>query len=388
LSYPLHPLSSLGVIQTGSTPLTSKNEYWGGDIPFVTPGDLDQILPVETTPRTLSDEGAQQSRMLQKGSVMVCCIGSLGKIGIAGRTVVTNQQINSVEFDPKKIWPKFGFYACKRLKPQLLTMAPATTIAIVSKSKFGQLEIPVPPLPEQRRIAAILDQADALRTKRREALAQLDSLTQSIFIEMFGDPATNSKRWAVGQIRDLLESASYGTSEKSTSVGEFPVLRMNNLTRTGELDLSDLKYMDLPLASRERYLAKPGDVLFNRTNSAELVGKSAMVPEGVSQLAYAGYLVRLRVNHENEPVYLARFLNMPYAKRMLRSMCKSIIGMANINAKEIQAMTIALPPLPLQQIFATRIKAVEALKATHRGTLAELDALFASLQYRAFRGEL
>lgn len=255
-------------------------------------------------------------------------------------------------------------------------------------SEFWKFPVPLPPLPKQRRIAAILDQADALRAKRREALAQLDSLTQSIFIEMFGDPATNPRQWRIGCIADLLESASYGTSEKSASVGEFPVLRMNNLTRSGELDLRDLKYMELPEALRSKYLVRAGDVLFNRTNSADLVGKTAMVPPGTPPLAYAGYLIRLRLNATGSPTYLARFLNTSYAKRTLRGMCKSIIGMANINATEIQAMKIAIPPLALQQTFATRIHAVEALKATHLAALAELDALFASLQHRAFSGTL
>jgi type I restriction enzyme S subunit len=113
-----------------------------------------------------------------------------------------------------------------------------------------------------------------------------------------------------------------------------------------------------------------------------------MIPDFSPKLAYAGYLVRLRVNAENNPVYLTRFLNTGYAKRMLRGMCKSIIGMANINAKEIQAMQIAIPPRQLQQTFATRIHAIEALKATHQTALAQLDTLFASLQHRAFRGEL
>ena len=142
---------------------------------------------------------------------MVCCIGSLGKIGIAGRTLATNQQINSIEFDSQKVWPKFGYYACQTLKLKLVTMAPATTIAIVSKSKFAQLEIPVPPLPEQRRIAAILDQADALRAKRREALAQLDSLTQSIFIEMFGDPIGNSQSWPLCSLESVCKKITDGT---------------------------------------------------------------------------------------------------------------------------------------------------------------------------------
>ena len=209
-------------------------------------------------------------------------------------------------------------------------------------------EIVVPPLPEQRRIAAILDQADALRAKRREALAQLDELQKAIFIEMFGDPATNPKGWPTKKIGDLLESASYGTSEKSGSEGRFPVLRMNNVTRTGEIDMSDLKYMELAESEYDRYLVKAGDVLFNRTNSAELVGKTA-VYRHADKVAYAGYLIRLRTNSDNDPEYLGCFLNTAFAKRTLRGMCKSIIGMANINATEIQSMKIAQPPLAMQQ---------------------------------------
>jgi len=124
---------------------------------------------------------------------MVCCIGSLGKIGIAGRSVATNQQINSVVFDREQVWPGYGFYACRLLKAKLDCMAPATTLPIVSKSKFAELTIPVPPLAEQRRIAEVLDRAEELRAKRRAVLAQLDSLTQSLFLDLFGDPATNSK---------------------------------------------------------------------------------------------------------------------------------------------------------------------------------------------------
>jgi type I restriction enzyme S subunit len=204
---------------------------------------------------------------------------------------------------------------------------------------------------------------------------------------MFGHPATNPKGWTIRKIGDLLESATYGTSEKSSTAGEFPVLRMNNITRTGETDLTDLKYMDLKPRDFERYLVKTGDVLFNRTNSAELVGKTAIFRHS-EQMAYAGYLVRLRTNIDNDPEYLAGFLNTPYSKRMLRAMCKSIVGMANINAKEVQAMKIAQPPIALQKEFGNWIRVIERQKAIHKKFLTELDALFASLQHRAFRGEL
>src|SRR5262249_4260371 len=122
---------------------------------------------------------------------------------------------------------------------------------------FLRLRVPLPTPSEQQRLADILDKADALRIKRRAALAKLDALTQSIFLDIFGDPAPNPKGWPKRSLGELLESASYGTSEKAGEVGDIPVLRMNNITSSGEMDLSDLKYMDLTVDQRERYLVRP-----------------------------------------------------------------------------------------------------------------------------------
>lgn len=251
----------------------------------------------------------------------------------------------------------------------------------------GKIEIPLPSLPEQRRIAVILDKAYALRAKRRAALTQLDTLTQSIFLDMFGDPATNPKGWSVGIIADLIDSASYGTSEKAGTTGKFPVLRMNNISPSGELDLSDLKYMDLRECQQERYLVRAGDILFNRTNSVDLVGKTAIYRHS-APMAYAGYLIRLRVKQDTEAEYLAAFLNTAYAKRVLRRMCKSIIGMANINARELQSIRIPKPSLTLQRDFAVRVASLQKMKYTARSLIAEYNQLFASLQHRAFQGGL
>lgn len=251
----------------------------------------------------------------------------------------------------------------------------------------AEIRIPFPPLPEQRRISAILDKAEQLNAKRRVALDEFDNLTQSIFLEMVGDPATNSKGWPIVELGSLLESATYGTSKKAGGTGAWPVLRMNNITYNGEMDLSDLKYIDLTEKEVERHTVKVGDILFNRTNSAELVGKTAVF-RGSKPMAYAGYLIRLRLNSNNNPEFLSTLLNSNWGKRTLRGMCKSIIGMANINATEIQALKVFHPPLLVQNEFARRVGAVKKLKVVHRASLAELDALFASLQHRAFRGEL
>jgi type I restriction enzyme S subunit len=208
-----------------------------------------------------------------------------------------------------------------------------------------------------------------------------------MFLEMFGDPTTNPKAWPVVPLSDLLVSACYGTSEKAGGEGAFPILRMGNITAAGDIDLSDLKFIDLRDTHKEKFTVRVGDILFNRTNSPDLVGKSAMV-RTTTPMAFAGYLIRLRVNDKNNPEYLSAFLNSVYAKRVLRGMCKAIIGMANINATEIQRMMIPKPPRALQDEFAFVVTRLERLKGSYQTCSRLDDEVFASLQHQAFAGEL
>ncbi|WP_371776971.1 restriction endonuclease subunit S [Streptomyces sp. NBC_01438] len=291
--------------------------------------------------------------------------------------------------DPDRIDPRYLYhwFSSPRTQATVRSFGRQTTnISNLDFARCLRMDIPLPGRTGQRHIAGVLDRVNALRVKRREAIGLLDDLSQSIFLDMFGDPARNPKNWPMSKIGNLVESANYGTSEKASSVGDLPVLRMGNITYSGAVDLTDLKFMDRATTD-EKYLVRRGDVLFNRTNSAELVGKAAIY-RGSDELAFAGYLVRARVNGDNNAEYLAAFLNTRYAKRVLRGMCKSIVGMANINAKELQSISIAEPPRWLQDEFAGRIEALESLRCAHSQHLTELDALFSSLQNRAFRGEL
>ncbi|WP_081494008.1 restriction endonuclease subunit S [Rhodococcus sp. R1101] len=263
----------------------------------------------------------------------------------------------------------------------------AAAIPGLNREDAYRLLVLLPPIDEQRRIAQTLDHADTLRAKRREAIARLDELTQAIFIDMFGDPSADAAKIEWTTIGAMLQSAQYGTSEKSGSEGEFPVLRMGNITYDGRIDLSDLKYMDLPAEKVARFTVRSGDILFNRTNSAELVGKTAVF-RGDRPVSYAGYLVRLRVKEGNSPEYISSFLNSKYGKAVLRGMCKSIVGMANINAKEVQAIRIPDADQAVQQQFAERCKRIEDARSQHLSALDDLNSLFLSLQSRAFRGEL
>jgi type I restriction enzyme S subunit len=232
-----------------------------------------------------------------------------------------------------------------------------------------------------------LDKADALREKRRQSLAQLDTLLQSVFLDMFGDPVTNPKGWPKGTIRDLVSEVNYGTSSKAGEQGQFPILRMNNITYQGGWNFDALKYIDLSATEQNKYLAKKGDLLFNRTNSKELVGKTAVYRRD-EPMAIAGYLIRVRGNNDCNTEYLSGVLNSSYGKLTLLNMCKSIIGMANINAQELQSIPILKPPKHLQDEYAAIVAKIEANKATLQTSLEKSNALFQSLQQRAFTGEL
>lgn len=376
-------------IISGGTPKTSVAEYWDGEILWATPKDLSGLNSVEisTTPRKITEAGLKScsAELLPANSVLFSSRAPIGLLAINTKPMSTNQGFKSLVPDTSKLNSRYLYRWLEFEREWLQSLGVGATFKEISKSTMSRVELPLPALPIQRRIAAILDKADHLRTQRSEALAHLDTLTQSIFNGMFGDPIPGRSIHPSVRIGDVLQSATYGTSEKASLDGEIPVLRMNNITYSGELDLADLKYM--PAGQPEKFLVRDGDLLFNRTNSRELVGKTC-VYRGATDMSYAGYLVRLRLSDLMLPEYLNTFMNLAQTKQLLRNMCKSIVGMANINAKEVQKIQVPLPPLELQQTFAKRVAGIERLKEQHRAQLVELDALFASLQHRAFTGTL
>ena len=260
----------------------------------------------------------------------------------------------------------------------------------------AKIAIPLPPLAEQRRIAEVLDRAEALRAKRRAALAQLDSLTQSLFLDLFGDPATNPKGWPIKTLGDLVAEFRYGSSNKSANQGK-PALRIPNVAG-GTIDLTNLKLVPVDAAEFERLRLRDGDLLFVRTNgNPDFVGRCAVFDSKAAatsgfagnEFIFASYLIRARLAATSiAPVFLREYLLGDEGRRQLRSRSKTSAGQFNINTESLGAIPVPVPPIPLQREFARRVTAVEALKTAQRASLAELDALFATLQHRAFRGEL
>ena len=250
-------------------------------------------------------------------------------------------------------------------------------------SQVAKIAIPLPPLPEQHRIAAILNQADVLRVKRREALARLNTLVQAVFIEMFGDPVVNPMRWGMTNLGDVgrLDRGVSKTRPRNDPAllgGPYPLIQ------TGDV------------ANCDGYIRK-----FGATYSDRGLRQSKLWPAGTLCITIAANIAKTGVLEFDAcfPDSVVGFTSeedatVEYVRVWLSFLQKALEDAApesaqkNINLAILRALRVPTPPLTLQRSFASRIRAIESLKTTHRAALAELDTLFASLQHRAFRGEL
>ncbi|HBE67050.1 MAG TPA: restriction endonuclease [Planctomycetaceae bacterium] len=387
----LRRLGDCGQWVSGGTPRKSEPTYWGGDIPWFSAKSL-KSFDLETSDDCVTTEGSQDGTTLVPSGTILFVVRGMSlanefRLGITSRESTLNQDLRGVittdDVDPR--------YLGRFLKHTNIVMCEIDNASHGTKriqsDKLKEVEIPLPPLSEQKRIADILDKADVIRRKRVQSIAEICAVPGSLYAEMFGTPSHNTKGYSLVSVRELVSEVKYGTSSKAGTNGEFPILRMNNVTYEGDCDFSDLKYIDIPKEDRAKYLVRRGDLLFNRTNSRDLVGKTAVYQEE-REMAYAGYLVRARTNDEAFPEYIAGYLNSPHGKATLRHMCKSIVGMANINAQEFQDIAILKPPIEAQQEYVKVLDAVRARKRSIQAAADESDDLFNSLVQRAFKGEL
>jgi type I restriction enzyme S subunit len=249
----------------------------------------------------------------------------------------------------------------------------------VPENYLAKLQIPLPPLDAQRRIATVLDKADELRAKRRAALAELDTLTQSIFLETFGNPYTNPKNWPVGRLHtgcSLVNGRAFKPEEWEES--GMPIIRIQNLNDQKK----PFNYTRQLLP--ERFRVRTGDILFSWSGTP---GTSFGCfrwkgPEGwLNQ-----HIFNVRLGPEFEGEFFITQVNLKLGELIAKA--HGGVGLQHVTKGMIDETELMVPPIQLQREFARRVIAVEALKSKHRTALAELDTLFASLQHRAFRGEL
>ena len=219
--------------------------------------------------------------MLKSGDLLVSLTGNVGRVAILEKNMLPaalNQRVACLRLKTNKITRGFLFYILNSdfFEQQCIQSSKGVAQKNMSTEWLKEYEIPLYSLEEQRKITEILDEIRRIIVLRNKELEKLDNLIKARFVEMFGDPVLNEKGWKIVTVGDIVTEVRYGTSKPAVEGGKYPYLRMNNLTADGHLDLKDLKYIDISEDEIEKCVVRKGDILFNRTNSIELVGKTSV----------------------------------------------------------------------------------------------------------------
>jgi type I restriction enzyme S subunit len=372
-------------IVTGNTPPKKDPDNYGIGVPWVKPPDLDAWEPITQTAENISPKGQKCARLLSPGTVMVCCIGSIGRVGIAGTTLATNQQINSLIFG-NLVEPRFGYYYCRLITPQFQAAARNAVVPILNKSNFAKITMPIPPLSEQRRIVEILDQADTLRKKRSEVDARAARILPALFYKMFGDPATNPKGWRFKPLTDFGAQVRYGLGQppKISSTG-VPLIRATNISR-GTISSVDMIYIDPQDVPPERNaFLKENEVLVVR--SGAYTGDVAQVTKEWKDCV-AGYDLVITPGRYLTGEFVEAYLLMPFIQKGYFRNLKARAGQPHLNAAQVAATPFLDVPRYLQVQFSEAVQSMRNLRKQRAAANVNLSKTFAVILHRAFTGDL
>jgi len=380
--WPTVKLADCAEIVSGATPSTSESAYWDGDICWATPKDLSELegAYISDTPRKITQKGLEScaATVLPADSVLFSSRAPIGHVAINTIPMATNQGFKSFVPDRDRIHAKFLYHWLRRNRPYLESLGNGATFKEVSKAVVSRIEIPLPSLAEQRRIAEILDKADALRAKRRAALAQLDTLAQSIFLDIFGDPATNPKGWPVAALRRLGRVTTGGTPPS---------------VKEGMFDGA------IPFIT-------PGDLesgqRVKRTVTEAGAAESGTVGAGATLVCCIGatigkigkVTVRSAFNQQINAVEWGESVHPEYGFAVMRFFKPTIVAWGSsttlpiLKKSAFERIEVPVAPLDQQRVFAGRLDQWARLRSWNSLSLAMTDELARALQAQAFRGGL
>ena len=382
--YPSSALSEVCNISMGQAPNgTSYNTAERGYPLIAGAGDFGDLAPV---PTKYTDA---PTKLSQPGDIVLCIRATIGDRNWSDKEYCLGRGVAGLRAKKVALSQAYLWHWLDHAAPVLSAKGRGATFLQVSKADIASLQIPVPPLAEQKRIAGILDAADALRAKRRQALAQLDTLLQSTFLDMFGDPVTNPMGWTKVRSGELfLLPPKIGTITPAAGRG-YLVVRVGEVgesriafERCGRVEISEKDFA--------KFRLERGDTVIARAiGSKNHLGKASFFADFDEATVIDSHVMRLRPDPiKCDGLWFYSLISSERGKALLQQTGGATAVQFNINAKQASSVQVALPPLDLQHHFAAIAESVEHQKAVQRAHLAELDALFASLQARAFRGGL
>ena len=382
-------LGDLGQIITGNTPKTADAENYGSkDIAFIKPSDIqeDKLTMLSEAEFYISEYARESARILPPGCVLVTCIGIVGKVAINTIECAFNQQINAIIPDTKRCDTKYVAYAIQSQQHRLQDIANAAVVPILNKTQFSDIEISLPSLEEQHRIAALLDKVSDLIAKRRAQLDKLDLLVKARFVEMFGDPETNTKHWPVLPMSQVCSVGSskriYQSEQSSEGVPFWRVSNLTDLINTGiattDLYIPEERYNELKAQGQ---VPTAGDILLT---SRGTLGQCYIVKENDVFYFQDGMISWLsKYSKSITPLYISYLFAMPGFRKQIESM-QAGTTVSYLSIAMIKRLNVMIPPMEIQNEFNDFVRQVDKLKLMIQQSLDKLEILKKALMQQYF----
>jgi type I restriction enzyme S subunit len=391
-SWPEVRLDECCEIVSGATPSTSIAEYWDGDICWATPKDLSVLAGavISDTPRKITAAGLAScaADVLPPGSVLFSSRAPIGHVAINAVPMATNQGFKSFVPKPSRVEARFLYWWLKANRAYLESLGNGATFKEVSKAVVSRVRIPLPRLHEQRRIAEVLDRAEALRACRVRGLDRLKLMELSIVNEMFGSATAPQGPWKTRCLAELVregDSINYGVVQPGPDVeGGVPLVRVGDLI-DHRVSHACLKRIASDVERTYRRSRLQGDELL--VSCVGSIGVVALATRAERGFNIARAVARVPLASSVNRVYIAAYLRTAQVQRYFTQELRTV-SQPTLNIKQLSETRIVLPPLELQQGFAARMDAVDRVLAAQRESYRQLSVLFESMQRRAFSGTL
>ncbi len=334
--------------------------------------------------------------LIKSGDVLLAWSGTPGTsfgahIWERGESVL-NQHIFKLDLDNSIITKKWMVFAINYQLQKLIFQAHGGVgLKHVTKRMVENLDLPLPSILEQKRIASILDKADAIRRKRQQAIQLADDFLRSVFWEMFGDPVVNPKKWNKIPLNQLIVGGPQnGLYKPSKAYGSgTQILRIDSFYDGKIVDLNRLKRVEIDTETINKFKLHVDDIVINRVNSRKFLGKSALIEELNETTVFESNMMRFSVKKKRiSPKYLVTLLQQRYIRNQILNFSKDAVNQSSINQNDVKKFTILLPPLKHQKRYVKLVKHLEKFKKSQEAALCHNAKLFNSLSQRAFRGEL
>lgn len=373
-------LKDIGTIVTGNTPSKKKSEYYiDKDICFFKPSDIEDygVTKLKKSEEYISEKARNKVRMLPKKSVLVTCIGTIGKVGIIEKEACCNQQINAI-IPKDNINSKYLAYAVLSKKYWLQKKANAPVVPIINKSDFSNVEIFIHNIEEQNVIVNQLDKIQEIIDLRKKQIEKLDELTKSQFVELFGDPIENPKNYKIVKLSDIADYWN-GLTYKPTDVNKKGaiVLRSSNI-KNSQLDYQDIVRVNCNI--KEKQYVEDNDILMcSRNGSARLVGKVAVIKNIKEKMTFGAFMMIIR--SEYYP-YLFSYFQTDAFRNQIKSGATTTIN--QITGNMLNKIKLPLPDKKDINQFAEIIKQINNQKFILEKSLKETEELQESLMNKYF----